>query len=70
MQFKHLLTLCFFALTCLFVQPALAQNKIITGKVIDRKDNSPLIGVSVGATGGVGTLTSVDGTFRLSVPQL
>jgi TonB-linked SusC/RagA family outer membrane protein len=68
MQFKHLLTLCFFALTCLFVQPALAQNKIITGKVTDKKDNSPLIGVSVGATGGVGTLTSVDGTFRLSVP--
>jgi TonB-linked SusC/RagA family outer membrane protein len=68
MQFKHLLTLCFFALTCLFVQPALAQNKTITGKVVDKKDNSPLIGVSVGAAGGVGTLTNVDGTFRLSVP--
>jgi iron complex outermembrane receptor protein len=68
MQFKHLLTLCFFALTCLFVQPVFAQNKVITGKVIDKKDNSPLIGVSVGATGGVGTLTSVDGTFRLSIP--
>ncbi|PAW93650.1 hypothetical protein CKK33_09140 [Mucilaginibacter sp. MD40] len=68
MQFKHLLAFCFFALTCLFVQPALAQNKVITGKVIDKKDNSPLIGVSVGAPGGAGTLTSVDGTFRLSVP--
>lgn len=68
MQFKHLLTLCFFALTCLFVEPALAQNKIITGKVTDKKDGSPLIGVSVGAAGGGGTLTSVDGTFRLSVP--
>ncbi|MCQ6958068.1 SusC/RagA family TonB-linked outer membrane protein [Mucilaginibacter aquariorum] len=68
MQFKHLLTLCFFALTCLFVQPALAQNKVVTGKVTDKKDNSPLIGVSVGAAGGIGTLTSVDGTFRLSVP--
>ncbi|MET3979368.1 TonB-linked SusC/RagA family outer membrane protein [Mucilaginibacter sp. UYP25] len=68
MQFKHLLTLCFFALTCFFVQPALAQNKVITGKVTDKKDGSTLIGVSVGATGGVGTLTNVDGTFRLSVP--
>ncbi|MGY4536723.1 TonB-linked SusC/RagA family outer membrane protein [Mucilaginibacter sp. UYNi724] len=68
MQFKHLLTLCFFALTCFFVQPALAQNKVITGKVTDKKDGSTLIGVSVGAAGGVGTLTSVDGTFRLSVP--
>jgi TonB-linked SusC/RagA family outer membrane protein len=69
MQFKHLLALCFFALTCLFVEPALAQNKVITGKVTDRKDGSPLIGVSVGATGGNGTLTNVDGTFRLSVPE-
>ncbi|MFA6087354.1 SusC/RagA family TonB-linked outer membrane protein [Mucilaginibacter sp.] len=68
MQFKHLLTLCFFALTCLFIEPALAQNKVITGKVTDKKDGSPLIGVSVGAGAGSGTLTSVDGTFRLSAP--
>ncbi|WP_374950304.1 SusC/RagA family TonB-linked outer membrane protein [Mucilaginibacter sp.] len=52
----------------MFVQPALAQNKVITGKVTDKKDGSPLIGVSVGAGAGSGTLTSVDGTFRLSVP--
>ncbi|WP_117384084.1 SusC/RagA family TonB-linked outer membrane protein [Mucilaginibacter terrenus] len=68
MQFKHLLTLCFFAFTCLFFEPAFAQNKVVTGKVTDKKDGSPLIGVSVGAAGGSGTLTSVDGTFRLSVP--
>ncbi|MFD0792357.1 SusC/RagA family TonB-linked outer membrane protein [Mucilaginibacter litoreus] len=68
MQFKHLLTLCFFALASLFVQPVLAQNKVITGKVTDKKDNSPLVGVSVGAAGGIGTLTGADGTFRLSVP--
>jgi TonB-linked SusC/RagA family outer membrane protein len=69
MQFKHLLTLCFFALTCFFVQPALAQNKVITGKVTDAKTKELLIGVSVGASGGIGTLTNVDGTFRLSVPS-
>jgi TonB-linked SusC/RagA family outer membrane protein len=69
MQFKHLLTLCFFALTCLFVQPAMAQNKVITGKVTDKKDGSPLIGVTVSASAGTGTQTSVDGTFRLSVPS-
>jgi hypothetical protein len=68
MQFKHLLALCFFALSCLFIEPALAQNKVITGKVTDKKDGSPLIGVSVGAGAGSGTLTSADGTFRLSVP--
>ncbi|AMR32010.1 hypothetical protein A0256_11560 [Mucilaginibacter sp. PAMC 26640] len=68
MQFKHLLTLCFLAVTCFFFEPALAQNKVITGKVTDNKDGSPQIGVSVGAGGGIGTQTSVDGTFRLSVP--
>ncbi|TWR29436.1 SusC/RagA family TonB-linked outer membrane protein [Mucilaginibacter pallidiroseus] len=68
MQFKHLLTLCFFALSCLLVQPAFAQNKTITGKVTDKKDGQPLIGVSVGTAGGAGTLTATDGTFRLSVP--
>jgi TonB-linked SusC/RagA family outer membrane protein len=68
MQFKHLLALCFFALSCLFIEPALAQNKVITGKVTDKKDGSPLIGVSVGAGAGSGTLTSADGTFRLQVP--
>jgi iron complex outermembrane receptor protein len=68
MQFKHLLALCFFALSCLFIEPALAQNKVITGKVTDKKDGSPLIGVSVGAGAGSGTLTSADGTFRLSAP--
>ncbi|MCO5934352.1 SusC/RagA family TonB-linked outer membrane protein [Mucilaginibacter sp. RB4R14] len=46
----------------------MAQNKVITGKVTDKKDGSTLIGVSIGATGGVGTLTSADGTFRLSIP--
>jgi TonB-linked SusC/RagA family outer membrane protein len=68
MQFKHLLTLCFLALTCFFFEPALAQNKVITGKVTDKKDGSPQIGVTVGAGNGIGTQTNVDGTFRLSVP--
>lgn len=68
MQFKHLLAFCFFALSCLFVKPALAQNKTITGKVTDAKTNETLIGVSVGAAGGVGTLTTSDGSFKLSVP--
>jgi TonB-linked SusC/RagA family outer membrane protein len=68
MQFKHLLTLCFLALACFFVEPALAQNKVITGKVTDKKDGSPQIGVTVGAGNGIGTQTNIDGTFRLSVP--
>jgi hypothetical protein len=68
MQFKHLLTLCFLALTCFFFEPAFAQNKVITGKVTDKKDGSSQIGVTVGAGNGIGTQTNVDGTFSLSVP--
>ncbi|RFZ90608.1 SusC/RagA family TonB-linked outer membrane protein [Mucilaginibacter conchicola] len=69
MQFKHLLTLCFFALTCLFVQPLMAQNKTVTGKVSDAKDGSALPGVSVVVKGSqVGTNTDANGQFKLSVP--
>jgi TonB-linked SusC/RagA family outer membrane protein len=70
MQFKHVLTLCFFALTCLFVQPALAQNKTVTGKVTDAKDGSALPGVSVVVKGSTtGTNTDANGQFKLSVPE-
>jgi TonB-linked SusC/RagA family outer membrane protein len=70
MQIKHLLNVCFFAVFLFLMEPVMAQNKVITGKVTDKKDGSPLIGVSVvtalGATGGA--ITSVDGSYRISVP--
>ncbi|HEX6914097.1 MAG TPA: SusC/RagA family TonB-linked outer membrane protein [Chitinophagaceae bacterium] len=47
-----------------------AQDKVVTGKVTDSKDGSPLQSVSVlvkGTTRG-GTQTAADGTFRISVP--
>ena len=70
MQFKNLLKLSCFALLCLFVLPAMAQNKTITGKVIDSKDSSPLIGASVSAKGSTaGTITDVNGSYKLSVPE-
>jgi TonB-linked SusC/RagA family outer membrane protein len=57
---------CVFALS-LFAQ---AQNKTITGKVVDSKDGSALAGVSVVAKGtNTGTQTGADGTFRLTVPS-
>ncbi len=44
------------------------QNITVKGKVIDDK-NEPLIGVSVGITGGKGgTRTDINGDFQLSVP--
>lgn len=71
MQIKHLLSVCFFAVLCFMMGPAMAQNKVITGKVTDKKDGSPLIGVSVvtavGAQGG--TVTNTEGTYRITVPE-
>ncbi|MEO3403822.1 TonB-dependent receptor [Mucilaginibacter sp. CAU 1740] len=64
---KHLLTIL---LLCTCVAFGFAQTKVITGKVTDQKDGSPLPGVSVtvkGAT-GVGTQTDINGGYKLSVP--
>jgi TonB-dependent starch-binding outer membrane protein SusC len=68
MQFKHLLSLSFFAVFCFFTQSLLAQNKVITGKVTDSKDGTTLIGVAVkvGPTGG--GLTDTNGDYSVSVP--
>src|SRR5947209_4033660 len=69
MQFKNLLKVSCFILLCFFVIPAMAQNKTVTGKVTDSKDGSPIYGVSVLAKGtAVGTVTDVNGAFKLSVP--
>jgi len=49
--------------------PALAQDKIVTGKVTDSKDGQPLGGATVLVKGTqIGTQTGNDGTFRLSAP--
>jgi TonB-linked SusC/RagA family outer membrane protein len=69
MYFKTLLKVSCFALFCLFVVPVMAQNSVVTGKVTDSKDGSPLTGVSIVAKGtAAGTVTDVNGAFRLSVP--
>ncbi len=47
-----------------------AQDKVITGKVSDSKDGTPLAGASVLVKGTkIGTKTDADGTFRLTVPS-
>ncbi|GAB2705554.1 TonB-dependent receptor [Mucilaginibacter koreensis] len=51
------------------MQSAWAQNKTITGKVTDAKDGSTLPGVTVSVKGTtIGTQTTANGTYRLSVP--
>ena len=54
----------------LFSFSALAQEKVVTGKVTDSKDGSPVIGASVQPKGSTtGTSTSADGSFRISLPS-
>lgn len=47
-----------------------AQTREVSGKVVDAKDNSPLVGVSIKAKNSTAnTLTQSDGSFRLTVPE-
>jgi TonB-linked SusC/RagA family outer membrane protein len=51
------------------LQQAVAQDRSVSGRVIDRATNEGLPGVTVLAEGtNVGTATNSDGTFVLSVP--
>lgn len=65
---KGMLYLCLAFLST----TALAQNKVVTGKVTDSKTGSGIPSVSVLATGGsakAGTKTADDGSFKLTVPS-
>jgi TonB-linked SusC/RagA family outer membrane protein len=64
---KNLLTILLLFSCISFV---FAQNRVITGKVTDQKDGSPLPGVSVTVKGvtGIGTQTDLNGGYSLSVP--
>jgi len=70
MQFKNLLKVSCLAWLCFLVLPAMAQNKTVTGKIVDSKDGSPLIGASVVSKGTTtGAISDVNGDFRLSVSE-
>ena len=65
-KIRHLFILL---ITCCIIQPALAQNITVTGKVTD-KQGLPLPGVSVVAKGAnTGTSTNITGEYRISVPK-
>jgi TonB-linked SusC/RagA family outer membrane protein len=54
----------------LTVQVSFAQNKVITGKITDSKDGSPVPGVNVSGKGTrVVVQTKPDGTYSISVPS-
>ncbi len=49
---------------------AMAQDRVISGKVISAEDKSPLPGVNVVVKGSVnGTVTDTDGKYTLSIPS-
>ncbi len=56
---------CFVCSTSLF-----AQQKTVTGKVINQQTKEPLPGVTVNVKGtGTSTVTGTDGSFSISVPN-
>ena len=55
-------------LLCLWVVSAFAQPTVITGKVTDNADGSPLIGANILIIGrNLGASTSIDGSYRITV---
>lgn len=60
-HFYSLLLLAFISIS------SLAQNATIKGKIVGNEDKEALIGVSVQANGN-GTVTDLDGNYKLSLP--
>ncbi|KAA6349091.1 TonB-dependent receptor SusC [termite gut metagenome] len=63
------LKICFLCIFSLFAGVnALAQDRSISGKVVDAATNDPLIGVSIAVKNtSTGTVSDVDGRFQLRV---
>ena len=67
MNFKRLIALLFM-MTVVFSISAFAQERVVTGKVTDSKDGSPLSGVTVQVKGTKNaTQTATDGSFKIKV---
>lgn len=68
---KNLLAVCIFLfLLVAGMHPALAQERVITGKVTDSTDDSPLPGVNVVLKGTTrGSVTDIDGNYSVTVPN-
>ena len=64
-------SVCLGILLAIWMLPAQAQNRTITGKVYDAQANSPLPGATVTLKGStnVGATTTADGTYSLNVPS-
>lgn len=65
---KRILLLCFM-LVSVFVSEVWAQDRVVSGQITSNEDGSSLPGVNVVLKGTtVGTITDIDGNYKLSVP--
>src|SRR5688572_9976778 len=68
MSFKNLLKSAAAIVLLLISQYVMAQERVITGRVIDSKTNTGVPAVTISAKGSkTGTQTASDGSFRISV---
>ena len=68
MSCKNLLKTAAVAILLCVSQLVMAQDRVVSGKVIDSKDSTPVVGASVQPKGAkTGTATKSDGSFTLSV---
>ncbi|WP_298391297.1 SusC/RagA family TonB-linked outer membrane protein [Hydrotalea sp.] len=69
MNLKTLAKGMLYLFLALFSTAAFAQTKVITGKVTDSKDGSPVAGATIVVKGTqFGTETGPDGSFKLNAP--
>ncbi len=60
-----------FIVVLLMITSIFAQDRIITGKITDKSNNTPLVGVTIKVEGSqVGTYSKTDGTYKLNVPKV
>lgn len=65
---KRLLARFILPLLLLIITQSVFAQKVITGRVMDQKDGSPIVGATVQPKGGTGgTSTGTDGSFRITV---
>jgi TonB-dependent starch-binding outer membrane protein SusC len=65
---KRLLARLSFSLLLLILAQSVFAQKVITGRVTDAKDGSPIVGATVQPKGGTGgTSTGSDGSYRITV---
>lgn len=70
MSRKTLLKACVVFTLLLFSYKGYSQDKVITGKITDARDNTGIPGVTVTGKGTQsGTQTAVDGSFSITVPS-